>query len=52
MTQRAPTDSQWADIRLGYEVAQALRRFDIGQSIAVLLTATSSPSKPSKEPTR
>jgi DUF1009 family protein len=36
MTRRVPTESQWADIRLGYEVAQALRRFDIGQSIAVL----------------
>ncbi len=36
MTRRSPTDAQWADIRLGYEVAQALRRFDIGQSIAVL----------------
>jgi DUF1009 family protein len=36
MTRRGPSPSQWVDIRLGYEVAQALRRFDIGQSIAVL----------------
>ncbi len=36
MTRRRPTESQWADIRSGYEVAQALRQFDIGQSIAVL----------------
>lgn len=36
MTRRQPTDAQWADVRLGFEVAQALRRFDIGQSIAVL----------------
>lgn len=36
MTRRQPTEAQWADVRLGFEVAQALRRFDIGQSIAVL----------------
>jgi DUF1009 family protein len=36
MTRRQPTDAQWADIRLGYEVCQTISRFDIGQSIAVL----------------
>lgn len=36
MTRRQPTDAQWGDVRFGYEVAQAIRRYDIGQSLAVL----------------
>jgi hypothetical protein len=36
MTRRRPTDAQWADVRFGYEVSQGLRRYDIGQAIAVL----------------
>ena len=36
MTRRAPTDSQWADIRFGYDICRTISRMDIGQSIAVL----------------
>lgn len=36
LTKRQPTDSQWADIRIGWDVCQTISRMDIGQSIAVL----------------
>jgi DUF1009 family protein len=36
MTRRQPTDTQWADIRFGYEICRTVSRLDIGQSIAVL----------------
>ncbi len=36
MTRRQPTESQWRDIHLGYEICSAISRYDIGQSIAVL----------------
>jgi DUF1009 family protein len=36
MTRRQPTDAQWADIRLGYEICSTISKLDIGQSIAVL----------------
>jgi DUF1009 family protein len=36
MTRRRPTDSQWADIRFGYDICRTISRLDIGQSIAVL----------------
>lgn len=36
MTRRQPTDSQWRDIRAGYEICRTISRLDIGQSIAIL----------------
>ena len=36
MTSRHPTDTQWNDIRFGWEICQSVSRMDIGQSIAVL----------------
>jgi DUF1009 family protein len=36
LTRRTPTDAQWADIRVGWEICQTISRLDIGQSIAVL----------------
>jgi len=36
MTRRQPSESQWADIRFGYEICRTISRLDIGQSIAVL----------------
>jgi DUF1009 family protein len=36
MTQRQPTETQWNDIRRGWEVCQTISRLDVGQSIAVL----------------
>jgi DUF1009 family protein len=36
MTRRQPTDSQWADIRAGYEICRTVSRLDIGQAIALL----------------
>ena len=35
LTPRAPTDEQWADLRFGYTVADAVAGHDIGQTIAV-----------------
>lgn len=36
MTRRQPTDSQWEDIHVGYEICRTISRLDIGQSIAVV----------------
>jgi DUF1009 family protein len=36
MTQRQPTEAQWADIRFGYELCRTISRLDIGQAIAVM----------------
>jgi DUF1009 family protein len=36
MTHRQPTDKQLADIEFGWELAKAISRLDIGQSLAVL----------------
>jgi DUF1009 family protein len=36
MTQRQPTESQWLDIRAGWDICRKISRMDIGQSIAVL----------------
>ncbi|QOV89983.1 LpxI family protein [Humisphaera borealis] len=36
LTRRQPTDSQWADIRFGWDVCQTISRLDIGQSIGVV----------------
>jgi UDP-2,3-diacylglucosamine hydrolase len=36
MTQRQPTEKQWNDIRMGWEISQQISRMDIGQSIAVM----------------
>lgn len=36
LTRRAPTDSQWQDIRFGWEICKTVSRLDIGQSIGVL----------------
>lgn len=35
LTKRQPTDAQWIDIRVGWEICQTISRLDIGQSIAV-----------------
>lgn len=35
LTRRQPTDAQWRDIAFGWEVCQAVSKWDIGQSIAV-----------------
>ncbi len=36
MTRRQPTEAQWTDIRVGWELCQTVSRLDIGQSIAML----------------
>jgi DUF1009 family protein len=36
MTQNAPTEKQWEDIRYGWDLCQTISRLDIGQSMAVL----------------
>jgi DUF1009 family protein len=36
LTRTAPTEKQWIDIRLGWEICQTISRLDIGQSIAVV----------------
>jgi DUF1009 family protein len=36
MTARQPSESQWIDIRAGWEICQQISRMDIGQSIAIL----------------
>ena len=33
---REPTESQWVDIRAGWEICQQISRMDVGQSIAIL----------------
>jgi len=35
LTELVPSDAQWRDIRRGVEVAQAIGRWDIGQSIVI-----------------
>src|SRR6185295_5469836 len=35
LTQRVPDEGQWNDIRYGVEVAKAVGRWDIGQSVVV-----------------
>lgn len=35
MTQRPPTEAQWADIRFGYELCTTLSKMEIGQAIAI-----------------
>jgi DUF1009 family protein len=35
LTQREPSEAQWRDIRHGIEVAQAIGRWDIGQSVVI-----------------
>jgi len=35
MTRRQPTESQWADIRFGYELARTISKLEIGQAIAI-----------------
>jgi hypothetical protein len=32
---RRPTDSEWADIRFGWELAKAMGKLDVGQSVCV-----------------
>jgi DUF1009 family protein len=36
MTRRAPSEAQWIDIRLGYDICKTISKLDIGQSIAIL----------------
>jgi UDP-2,3-diacylglucosamine hydrolase len=36
LTHTQPTEKQWIDIRLGWEICQQISRLDIGQSIAVV----------------
>jgi DUF1009 family protein len=36
MTRRAPSEAQWVDIRLGYDICTTISKLDIGQSIAIL----------------
>jgi DUF1009 family protein len=36
MTQRLPTESQWIDIRAGWDICQQISRMDVGQSVAIL----------------
>jgi DUF1009 family protein len=36
MTRREPNESQWIDIRAGWEICKQISKMDIGQSIAVL----------------
>lgn len=35
MTRRNPTESQWIDIRAGWDICSAISRMDIGQAIAI-----------------
>lgn len=35
LTRRRPTDSQWKDIRFGWELAKEMGRLDVGQSVAI-----------------
>jgi hypothetical protein len=35
LSQRQPDDAQWRDLRFGFEVAKAIGRYDIGQSVIV-----------------
>jgi DUF1009 family protein len=35
LTEQEPTEAQWRDIRHGIEVAQAIGRWDIGQSVVI-----------------
>ncbi|HVN84437.1 MAG TPA: UDP-2,3-diacylglucosamine diphosphatase LpxI [Candidatus Binatia bacterium] len=35
LSPRAPSDQQWRDIRLGFDVAKGVGRFDVGQSVVV-----------------
>jgi DUF1009 family protein len=35
LTRRRPTDSQWKDIRFGWELAKEMGRLDVGQSVIV-----------------
>ena len=35
LTERVPDDAQWSDIRHGVEVAKAIGRWDIGQSVVI-----------------
>jgi len=35
LTRRKPTDSQWRDIRFGWDLAKEMGRLDIGQSVVV-----------------
>lgn len=35
LTRRRPTNSQWKDIRFGWELAKEMGRLDVGQSVAV-----------------
>ena len=36
MTQRQPTEGQWADIRFGYDLCRTISKLDIGQALAVM----------------
>ncbi len=36
MTRRQPSESQWIDIRAGWEICRTISSMDIGQSIAIL----------------
>jgi DUF1009 family protein len=36
MTRRQPSESQWIDIRAGWDICRQVSRLDIGQSIAIL----------------
>jgi DUF1009 family protein len=36
MGSRQPTETQWNDLRFGWDICQSVSRMDIGQSIAVL----------------
>ncbi|MGD1275797.1 MAG: UDP-2,3-diacylglucosamine diphosphatase LpxI [Tepidisphaeraceae bacterium] len=36
LTQRAPAEKQWEDIRFGWDLCQVISRLDIGQSLAVV----------------
>jgi DUF1009 family protein len=36
MTRREPSESQWRDIRFGWDICKQISRMDIGQSIAVV----------------
>ncbi len=35
LTRRRPTESQWKDIRFGWDLAKEMGRLDVGQSVAV-----------------
>lgn len=35
LTRRAPSEAEWRDVRHGLEVARAIGRFDIGQSVVI-----------------